>query len=114
MRLNLPSPASVVQFSVSSDWCISQLPCHFCGLAGIMPTMGRVPRTGHIYPFEGLLDSAQQIGPIARPVDDLALLLPILSGPDGVDPAIVPTRSGSLAARGASTHVKSPPPFAPR
>jgi amidase len=78
-------------FDIGSDYGGSiRLPCHFCGVAGIKPTMGRVPRTGHIYPFGGLLDSAQQIGPIARSVDDLALLLPILSGPDGVDPAIVP------------------------
>lgn len=78
-------------FDIGSDYGGSiRLPCHFCGIAGIKPTMGRVPRTGHIYPFGGLLDSAQQIGPIARTVDDLALLLPILSGPDGVDPAIVP------------------------
>lgn len=77
-------------FDIGSDYGGSiRLPCHFCGIAGIKPTMGRVPRTGHIYPFGGLLDSAQQIGPIARTVDDLALLLPILSGPDGVDPAIV-------------------------
>jgi amidase len=78
-------------FDIGSDYGGSiRLPCHFCGIAGIKPTMGRVPRTGHIYPFGGLLDSAQQIGPIARTVDDLALLLPILSGPDGIDPAIVP------------------------
>ncbi|HJS72705.1 MAG TPA: amidase, partial [Vicinamibacteria bacterium] len=78
-------------FDIGSDYGGSiRLPCHFCGVAGIKPTMGRVPRTGHIYPFGGLLDSAQQIGPIARSVDDIALLLPILSGPDGIDPAIVP------------------------
>ncbi len=49
-----------------------------------------MPRTGQILPFGGLLDSFQQIGPIARCVGDLQLLLPIISGPDGVDPSIVP------------------------
>jgi len=82
-------------FDVGSDYGGSiRLPCHFCGLAGIKPTMGRVPRTGHVYPFGGLLDSAQQIGPLARRVEDLSLLLPILSGPDFVDPAIVPMPLG--------------------
>ncbi len=91
-------------FDIGSDYGGSiRLPCHFCGVAGIKPTMGRVPRTGHIYPFGGVLDSAQQIGPIARAVDDLALLLPILAGPDGIDPAIVPmplSDPGAIALSG--------------
>jgi amidase len=91
-------------FDIGSDYGGSiRLPCHFCGIAGIKPTMGRVPRTGHIYPFGGLLDSAQQIGPIARTVDDLALLVPILSGPDGVDPAIVPMPLADPSAIAIST-----------
>lgn len=78
-------------FDIGSDYGGSiRLPSHCCGTAGIKPTSGRVPRTGHIFPFGGLLDSFQQIGPLARFVDDLAYLLPILSGPDGIDPMIVP------------------------
>ncbi len=78
-------------FDVGSDYGGSiRLPSHCCGIAGIKPTSGRVPRTGHVYPFGGVLDSFQQIGPLARYVDDLALLLPILSGPDWIDPMIVP------------------------
>ena len=68
-----------------------RLPSHFCGVAGLKPTSGRVPRTGHIVPYGlGALDSLTQIGPIARFVEDLALALPIISGPDWRDPAIVP------------------------
>lgn len=77
-------------FDIGSDYGGSiRLPSHFCGICGIKPTAGRVPRTGHIYPFGGVLDSLQQIGPLARYVDDLSLLLPLIMGPDGVDPAIV-------------------------
>lgn len=77
-------------FDIGSDYGGSiRLPAHFCGIAGIKPSAGRVPRTGHIYPFGGIQDSFQQIGPLARYVDDLALLLPIIAGPDWVDPAIV-------------------------
>lgn len=66
-------------------------PAHLCGIAGIKPTMGRTPRTGHIVPFGGgALDSLTQIGPMARYVDDLALVLPIICGPDGIDPSCVP------------------------
>jgi len=77
-------------FDIGSDYGGSiRLPSHFCGIAGIKPTAGRVPRTGHIYPFGGILDSFQQIGPLARSVDDLALLLPLIAGPDGVDPGVL-------------------------
>ncbi len=83
-------------FDIGSDRLGSvRLPAHFCGVAGIKPSAGRVPRTGHIYPFGGMLDSFQQIGPLARYVDDLALLLPIIAGPDWIDPAILPMPLGS-------------------
>ena len=66
-------------------------PAHFCGIAGIKPTSGRVPRTGHIIPYGlGAVDYLTQIGPMARFVEDLAMALPIISGPDWRDPGIVP------------------------
>lgn len=78
-------------FDVGSDYAGSiRLPAHFCGIAGIKPSAGRVPRTGHIYPFGGLQDSFQQIGPLARSVDDLALLLRLITGPDNIDPGVAP------------------------
>jgi len=67
-----------------------RVPSHFCGLAAIKPTSGRVPRTGHAIPFGHLIDSLTQLGPIARYVDDLALILSIISGEDDIDPFIVP------------------------
>lgn len=71
-----------------------RLPAHFCGIAGIRPTSGRVPRTGHAIPFGGLGDALTQVGPLARTVDDLALVLPIVAGPDEIDPYIVPMPLG--------------------
>jgi amidase len=67
-----------------------RLPAHMCGVAGLKTTAGRVPRTGHIVPPGGMLDTWQQIGPIARSVDDLALIAPIISGPDYFDTACAP------------------------
>ncbi len=67
-------------------------PAHLCGVAGIKPTSGRTPRTGHIVPWGGVLDGLTQIGPIARYVEDLALALPIICGPDGQDPFAVPVK----------------------
>ncbi|UCG76914.1 MAG: amidase [Gemmatimonadota bacterium] len=75
-----------------------RLPSHFCGIAGIKPTSGRVPRTGHIISFDGLHQSLTQIGPMARTVDDLALVLPLIAGPDGVDPHVAPVPLGDPAA----------------
>ena len=75
-----------------------RLPSHFSGIAGIKPTAGRVPRTGHIVPWGmGALDAWTTIGPMARYVEDLVLALPIISGPDGVDPAIFPVPLGDPA-----------------
>jgi amidase len=68
-------------------------PAHLCGIAGLNPTTGRVPRTGHIPPYGGAFDTAR-IGPMARFVEDLALALQIISGPDGLDPSVVPVPLG--------------------
>jgi len=73
-------------------------PAHFCGITGIKPTSGRTPRSGHIVPYGGgVMDSLTQIGPMARYVEDLVLALPIICGPDGRDPAVVPVALGDPA-----------------
>ncbi|MAF54235.1 MAG: amidase [SAR202 cluster bacterium] len=75
-----------------------RLPAHFCGIAGLKPNSGRVPRTGHIVPYGmGAVDALTQNGPLARFVEDLALTLPIIAGPDWRDPAIVPAPLGDPA-----------------
>lgn len=66
-------------------------PAHVCGVAGLKPTAGRVPRTGHIISFDfGFTEFLTQVGPIARHVEDLALALSVIAGPDGIDPFAVP------------------------
>jgi amidase len=65
-------------------------PCHFCGVAGLRPTHGRISRTGHVPPPTGALEPLWHIGPVARFVADLHLTLPIIVGVDGRDPAVVP------------------------
>jgi amidase len=66
-----------------------RVPAHFCGIAGIKPTAGRVSRAGHIIDFAGPAESLTHIGPLAKRVDDLALALSIIAGPDNVDPHVV-------------------------
>jgi amidase len=78
-------------FEVGSDTGGSiRLPAHFCGIAGLKPTAGRVPRTGHIIDYEGAGQFLTHIGPLARHVDDLAYVLGILAGPDERDPYVAP------------------------
>ena len=66
-----------------------RVPSHFCGIAGIKPTAGRVSRAGHIIDFAGPSESLTHIGPLARHVDDLALALAIIAGPDNIDPHVM-------------------------
>jgi amidase len=82
-------------FDIGSDTGDSiRQPSHVCGVAGLKPTSGRVPRTGHHPSYRGLLESFTQLGPIARRVDDLALILSIIAGPDGEDPHVAPVALG--------------------
>lgn len=65
-------------------------PAHNCGIAGLKPTTGRVPLTGHFPFIAPLLDPRTVIGPLARSVDDLYLALEAIAGPDGIDPSCAP------------------------
>lgn len=56
-------------------------PAAFCGVIGLKPTYGRVPRTGLI----SYASSLDQIGPFARDLKDLALILKTICGHDAGD-----------------------------
>jgi len=80
-----------VPFDIGSDTGGSlRIPAHYCGVVSLKPTEGRVPRTGHIIPFGGHLDRLTTLGPIARFTEDVDLLVRLIAGPDGRDPAVVP------------------------
>ncbi|MGH2612090.1 MAG: amidase, partial [Rhabdochlamydiaceae bacterium] len=69
-----------------------RLPAHFCGIAGIKPTQGRIPQTGLLIPRDGVgvPSIVGAFGPLARYVDDLYLARQVLCGPDKHDPHTVP------------------------
>ena len=78
-----------------------RLPAHFCGLASITPTAGRVPVTGvldDLGQIGALGDPRTQVGPLARTVGDVALLLGVLAGPSGRDGGTPPVPLGDPVA----------------
>jgi amidase len=66
-----------------------RVPAAFCGIASIKPTSGRLPRTGHFPPPGGWIERLWQIGPMARYVEDLGLMMSLLVGSDGSDSTVV-------------------------
>lgn len=82
-------------FDIGSDFGGSiRGPAHANGICGIKPTTGRVPRTGHWPGYGGAFDAYQQLGPLTRYVEDLATIVPIISGPDFRDAAVIPATLG--------------------
>ena len=81
--------AGLVGFSIGSETGGSIVsPSMRCGLTGLRPTYGRVPRTGAMT----LCWSLDKLGPMTRHVEDAILVLRAISGPDPGDVASVPSR----------------------
>lgn len=88
--------AGMVDFSLGSDTNGSiRVPSSFCGLFGLKPTYGRLPRTGS-FPFS---DSLDHLGPIARTTEDLARVYDCLQGYDAGDRACVDRPISSTASQ---------------
>ncbi|HZF74001.1 MAG TPA: amidase, partial [Gemmatimonadaceae bacterium] len=79
----------------TDDGGSNRIPAQFCGIVGMKPTFGLVPRTG-VIPTWPYLDTH---GPLARHVADAALLLDAIAGPDSSDglALLTPRRRGTLA-----------------
>jgi Asp-tRNA(Asn)/Glu-tRNA(Gln) amidotransferase A subunit family amidase len=80
--------AGLVGFSIGSETGGSIVsPSMRCGVTGLRPTYGRVPRTGAMT----LCWSLDKLGPMTRGVEDTMLVLRAISGPDAGDTASVPS-----------------------
>jgi aspartyl-tRNA(Asn)/glutamyl-tRNA(Gln) amidotransferase subunit A len=71
-----------------------RIPAALCGLTGFKPTYGVVSLAG-VFPLAKTLDS---VGPITRDIEDAALLLAAIAGPDPRDPATLPAPSIDFSA----------------
>ncbi|HEY6267555.1 MAG TPA: amidase [Candidatus Acidoferrum sp.] len=81
--------AGLVGFSIGSETGGSIVsPSMRCGITGLRPTYGRVPRTGAMT----LCWSLDKLGPMTRTVEDALLVLQVISGPDPGDLSSVPSQ----------------------
>jgi len=81
--------AGLVGFSIGSETGGSIVsPSMRCGVTGLRPTYGRVPRTGAMT----LCWSLDKLGPMTRGVEDALLVLQAISGPDSGDVSSVPSQ----------------------
>ena len=79
--------AGLVGFSIGSETLGSiSSPSTRCGTTGLRPTFGRVPRTGAM----ALSWTMDKLGPICRSVEDCAVVLDAIYGPDGQDNTVIP------------------------
>jgi Asp-tRNA(Asn)/Glu-tRNA(Gln) amidotransferase A subunit family amidase len=80
--------AGLVGFSIGSETGGSIVaPAMRCGVTGLRPTFGRVPRTGAMT----LCWSLDKLGPMTRSVEDAMLVLQAITGPDAGDVSSVPS-----------------------
>lgn len=78
-------------FGLGSDAAGSvRVPAHFCGIASLKPTSARLSRAGHVPPAAGWLEMVWQIGPMARHVEDLWAMMPVLLDGEQSDRTVVP------------------------
>ena len=70
-------------------------PAAFCGLVGLKPTYGRISRHGII----AYASSFDQIGPITKSVEDAALLLEVMAGPDEYDSTLANVKVPSFTEK---------------
>ncbi len=76
--------AGLVGFAIASEtWGSIVCPSAFCGVSGLRPTYGRVPRTGAM----ALSFTLDKLGPMARSADDCQTVLGAIAGPDPADPS---------------------------
>lgn len=69
-------------------------PASFCNVVGMRPSVGRVPQL----PNRNIFETTSVQGPLARNVDDVALLLSVMAGPTPLNPAAHETPGSDFAA----------------
>lgn len=77
----------IVDLAIGGDQAGSvRIPAAYSGIYGLKPTYGLVPYTGAV-PLAPMID---HLGPLANNLEDIALLLQVMAGYDGIDPRMTP------------------------
>ncbi len=74
-----------------------RVPAHFCGIVGLKPTAGRVPCDRHFPPATDAFALGAVVGPMARRIADLSLLLSVLTEQDARSTATPDVRGWRVA-----------------
>jgi amidase len=100
--------AGLSAFDVGSDLAGSvRTPAHFCGLFGLKPTERRIPNAGHIPEPPGVPRAVRHmnvLGPLARSVEDLALISKTICGAHDAEPDVPPMPWTEPPARALNAH----------
>ena len=100
--------AGLSAFDVGSDLAGSvRTPAHFCGLFALKPTERRIPNTGHIPEPPGDSRAVRHqnvLGPLARSVEDLALITRTIAGPDDAEWDLAPVPWLAPPERALASH----------
>jgi len=100
--------AGLSAFDVGSDLAGSvRTPAHFCGLFALKPTERRVPNAGHIPEPPGVPRAVRHmnvLGPLARSVEDLALVMRTICGAHDAEPDVPPVPWIEPPARPLKAH----------
>lgn len=92
--------AGLVAFAIGSEtWGSIVSPSTRCGVTGLRPTYGRVSRHGAM----ALSWTMDKLGPICRTVEDCAIVLDAIAGPDGLDASVLEVPFGYAPAVDWST-----------
>ncbi len=109
--------AGCLTFAIGSETLGSiSSPSTRCGVTGLRPTFGFVPRTGAM----AICWTMDKLGPIARTAEDCAIVLQAIVGPDGKDASVAPAEFGwpgdwrALRVGYLKTEFDPLPPFKPR
>src|SRR5574340_1189001 len=83
--------AGLLPFAIGSEtWGSITCPSAFCGVTGLRPTYGVLPRAGAM----ALSYTMDKLGPMARSAEDCALVLSVVAGADPRDPSSIPPPQG--------------------
>lgn len=86
-RLTQKTLGTTVDLAIGGDQAGSvRIPASFTGIYGLKPTHGLIPYTG----AAGLAPMIDHLGPLAENLEDIALLLQVMAGYDGIDPRMSP------------------------